>query len=69
MPKNALLFLLALAGAARASSQNTVVVQTAVVDYPSNTITVTGLNFGSSAPTLKLSGVALPVLSYNPSTV
>src|SRR5439155_25696808 len=44
------------------------VINTVTVDYTSNLITITVQNFGSTAPTVKLSGIQLTVQSFNAST-
>src|SRR5947209_5880957 len=65
--------LLAFAGlmlptAIWASSPTAVVIDSASIDLVANTVTLSGLNFGSVPPTLKLAGTQLVVQSYNSRT-
>jgi hypothetical protein len=53
---------------AHASAQVAVVVNSATVDYSTNLLTVTGQNFGTIAPGVRLNGFQLTVQSFNAGT-
>src|SRR5438552_6809085 len=51
-----------------ASAPVALVINTATVDQTNNFITITGQNFGSTPPVVKLAGIQLVIQSFNPST-